>query len=129
MQELQERICVLCGKAFVPSKYRPATQRACSDPACQHARQLANMKRWRMSNPHYFRQDELRGAYWKDLSRRRIRKWRKAHPEYFKEYRERYKPQHRDYMREYMRRYRNTLRKFTAGAAPVTTAGDSSQQV
>ena len=105
-----EKICKLCQRPFMSSKYRPQAQEICSDPVCQHTKHLENMKRWRRANPHYFKQDELRGAHWRELYRRRIRRWRKAHPEYFKKYRDKYKDRHREYMREYMRRYRH-LRK------------------
>ena len=116
---MEERTCVLCGKIFSPSKYRPIAQQICSDPACQHKRQLENMKKWRRTNPHYFRQDEVRGVYWRELYKRRIRRWRKEHPEYFKKYREKYKSQHKEYMREYMRRYRNTRKRLEAMLQPA----------
>jgi len=120
-----EKNCVICGKIFTPSKYRPAAQQVCSDPLCQHKRQLENMKKWRRGNPHYFRQDEIRGAYWRELYRRRIRRWRKEHPEYFKRYRERYKAQHKEYMREYMRRYRNTKKRLLALASDTQNPGQN----
>ena len=101
---------MICNKIFTPSKYRPEKQVTCSDVSCQHKRQLDNMKKWRKSNPHYFRQDEIRGAYWHDMYKRRIKKWRKENPDYFKNYRQKYKDRHREYMKEYMRRYR-TLKK------------------
>jgi|GEM_PF-784354 len=117
-----EKICVICSKTFSPSKYREQAQVVCSDPVCQHKRQLENMKKWRRDNPHYFKQDELRGAYWRNLYRRRIKRWRKDHREYFKNYRERYKDRHKDYMREYMRRYRNTKKSVLTEPQGVDVA-------
>ena len=99
-------ICPICQREFTPSKYRPNSQKFCSDVACQRQRQLGNMKQWRVSNPHYFKMDETRSPYWKRLYKQRIQKWRKNNPQYFKEYRQKYKERHRGYMREYMRRYR-----------------------
>ena len=114
-----EKNCNFCGKIFEPSKYRPNAQAICSDPSCQHKRQLENMKKWRRSNPHYFKQDELRGSYWRELYKRRIKKWRKEHVEYFKNYREKYKNRHKDYMREYMRRYRATKKQASQAFTEV----------
>ncbi len=122
-----EKLCKLCGKSFISSKYRPERQGICSDPVCQHKRQLENMKTWRRNNPHYFKMDEIRGAYWQELYRRRIRKWGKAHPEYFRKYRERYKQRHKDYMREYMRRYRNERKKALMQAQNVQQQTDIAQ--
>jgi hypothetical protein len=124
-----EKNCIICGKIFSPSKYRPAAQQVCSDPLCQHKRQLENMKKWRRGNPHYFRQDEIRGAYWRELYRRRIRRWRREHPEYFKRYRERYKAQHKEYMREYMRRYRSTKKRLLALTSGVGPPAENMQQM
>ncbi|OIO81134.1 MAG: hypothetical protein COW11_05670 [Candidatus Omnitrophica bacterium CG12_big_fil_rev_8_21_14_0_65_43_15] len=121
---VMEKNCVICNKIFTPTKYRPQAQEVCSDPVCQHKRQLENMKRWRRNNPHYFRQDEIRGVYWRELYRRRIRRWRKEHPEYFKKYRDRYKAQHREYMREYMRRYRNVKKRMLQQAEPQPPISD-----
>ena len=81
------------------------------------------MKRWRRGNPHYFKQDELRGSYWRELYKRRIRKWRKEDPEYFKAYREKYKDRHREYMREYMRRYRGSKKVFLTDQQNINTTG------
>ena len=107
-----ERVCKICGKIFSASKYRPLAQIICSESACQHKRQLENMKQWRLRNLHYFKQDEIRGIYWYEVCRRRIKRWRKEHPEYFVKYREKYKDRHREYMKEYMRRYRNIKKRM-----------------
>ncbi len=107
-----EKICKICGKSFIASKYRLEFQIICSDPACQRRRQLENMKQWRKRNPHYFKQDSLRGEHWRQLYKKRIKRWRKEHPDYFKQYREKNKIVHKDYMREYMRRYRTKRRSI-----------------
>jgi hypothetical protein len=83
------------------------------------------MKRWRRRNPHYFRQDEVRGAYWRELYKRRIKKWRREHPEYFRQYREKYKDRHKDYMREYMRRYRASRKIVPPPQQDVQAAGEN----
>jgi hypothetical protein len=48
-----ERTCRICGKPFLPNKYRP-NQEICSALECQYQRQLENMKTWRKRNPNYF---------------------------------------------------------------------------
>lgn len=116
------KVCELCGKEFTASKYRPNTQKICSDPECQRKRQLANMKTWRQRNPHYFKQDDTRNLYWRETYKSRIRKWRKEHPEYFKKYREKYKDRHTEYMREYMRRYRMLKKKDKEASLPAAPA-------
>jgi len=110
-------ICPLCGREFTPSKYRPNSQRICSDPLCQRSRQLGNMKKWRGENPHYFKMDETRSAHWIKVHKERIKKWRKKNPDYFKNYRKKYKDRHKNYMREYMRRYR--LRRGLVAKPPA----------
>ena len=101
----EERLCAICGKPFLPSKYRP-NQTKCSSLECQYQRQLENMKKWRDRNPHYFKYKETHDSSWKETCRQRSMDWRRKHQEYLKLYREEHRERHRAYMREYMREYR-----------------------
>ena len=100
-----ERKCMICGKSFLPNKYRP-NQEVCSSLECQYQRQLVNMKGWRDKNPHYFKYKETQDKSWKQACRERSLEWRRKHREYLQLYREANKDRHRDYMRDYMRKYR-----------------------
>ena len=51
--------CLLCGRKFVPSKYRPY-QRVCSNVKCQYIRQRKNERAWREANPNYFKSEKNR---------------------------------------------------------------------
>jgi len=104
-KDRSERKCKMCGKAFIPNKYRP-NQEVCSSLECQYQRQLVNMKSWREDNPNYFKYKESQDKSWKQACRERSLEWRRKHKEYLQLYREANKERHRDYMREYMREYR-----------------------
>lgn len=101
----RERKCAICGKPFVPNKYRP-NQTVCSSLECQYRRQLSNMKQWRNANPNYFKYKESQDRSWKQTCRERSLEWRRKHKEYLQLYREANKERHRVYMRDYMRKYR-----------------------
>ncbi len=103
--EKSEKKCEICGKPFVPNKYRP-NQTVCSSLECQYQRQLFNMKSWRRRNPNYFKYKESQDKSWKQACRERSLDWRRKHKEYLQLYREANKERHREYMREYMRKYR-----------------------
>lgn len=100
-----DRKCKVCGKSFIPNKYRP-NQEVCSSLECQYQRQLHNMKAWRESNPNYFKYKESQDKSWKQACRERSLEWRRKHKEYLQLYREANKERHREYMRDYMRQYR-----------------------
>lgn len=108
-----ERKCEICGKAFIPNKYRP-NQSVCSSLECQYQRQLTNMKSWRNANPNYFKYKESQDKSWKQACRERSLEWRRKHKEYLQLYREANKERHREYMREYMRKYRQKRKKEEA---------------
>lgn len=101
----EEKFCKICGKPFIPNKYRP-NQEICSSVECQYQRQLDNMSQWRKSNPNYFKYKEVHDTSWKETCRRRSLDWRKEHKEYLKLYREAHRQRHCNYMRDYMREYR-----------------------
>ena len=103
--ERVEKKCQICGKSFIPNKYRP-NQTVCSSLECQYQRQLENMKSWRDSNPNYFKYKESQDKSWKQACRERSLEWRRKHKEYLQLYREANKERHREYMRDYMRKYR-----------------------
>ncbi len=101
----EERLCKVCGKPFLPNKYRP-NQTVCSSLECQYQRQLENMKKWRGRNPNYFKYKESQDSSWRETCRQRSLEWRKKHQEYLKLYREEHRDRHRSYMKNYMRDYR-----------------------
>ncbi|PIU41410.1 MAG: hypothetical protein COS99_05605 [Candidatus Omnitrophica bacterium CG07_land_8_20_14_0_80_42_15] len=103
------KICSVCGKEFIPNKYRP-NQTVCSSLECQYKRQLDNMKEWRGRNTDYFKCRESKDASWKATCRERAKRWREMHKEYLSLYRQEHKDLHRVYMREYMRKYRKKSR-------------------
>jgi len=77
--------CQICGREFIPDKYHPY-QKVCSNPSCQHQRQLLNQKRWREKNPDYFKYKEKKTA-WEKKRAQYLKVWREIHKEYFKKYR------------------------------------------
>lgn len=101
----EERTCKMCGKSFIPNKYR-SNQSVCSSLECQYQRQLENMRKWRTRNPNYFKYKESQDSSWKETCRQRSLDWRKKHQEYLKLYREEHRDRHRTYMKDYMRAYR-----------------------
>lgn len=103
------RVCKICGKWFIPNKYRP-NQKICSSLECQYQRQLYNMKGWREKNPNYFKYREEADESWKEACKQRAKKWRESHKEYLKLYRDEHKSHYREYMRNYMREYRKKKR-------------------
>ncbi len=96
----EEKKCIMCGKPFAPSNYRPE-QTVCSSPDCQHKRQLSNMKEWRAKKAA-----SPEGSAWKEASRLKSAEWREKHQTYLKLYREEHKEKRGKYMKEYMRDYR-----------------------
>lgn len=82
------RVCIICGRIFVPNKYRPG-QKVCSSPMCQHMRQLLNQKRWRQKNPDYFCYKERKeNDFWAKKRYLYLKQWREKHREYFVKYRQ-----------------------------------------
>ncbi|MFH1246049.1 MAG: hypothetical protein V1662_06160 [Candidatus Omnitrophota bacterium] len=100
------RECLVCGKSFLPSKYRK-DQRICSQLECQHQRQLRNLAVWRQRNPGYFKISR-HDTSWAAFSRRRAQIWRKRHTRKIKKYKAAHKTEQREYMREYMYRLRHS---------------------
>ncbi|MFH1846369.1 MAG: hypothetical protein ABH869_02300 [Candidatus Omnitrophota bacterium] len=113
----KERICMMCGKHFIPNKYRP-NQEVCSSLECQYQRQLSNMKVWREANPNYFKYKESQDKSWKQACRERSLDWRRKHKEYLQLYREANKERHREYMRDYMRKYRQRKKEHQEQVEP-----------
>ncbi|MFH1847605.1 MAG: hypothetical protein ABH825_00100 [Candidatus Omnitrophota bacterium] len=106
------KICPICGKWFMPNKYRPSRQEICSSIECQYQRQLENMAKWRKRNPHYFKYRESHDSSWQETCRQRSLSWRERHQEYLRLYRQQHKEDHRKYMRDYMREYRKRRKQF-----------------
>jgi hypothetical protein len=119
-----EKKCIMCGKPFIPNKYRP-NQEVCSSLECQYQRQLKNMKSWRETNPNYFKYKESQDKSWKQACRERSLEWRRKHREYLQLYREANKERHREYMRDYMRKYRQQKKKETDGKKATSETGET----
>lgn len=102
---MESRPCLFCNKPFSPNKYSPR-QKVCSEAACQKKRQLDSMKVWRGKNPNYFKYDESKGLQWLELQRKRSKVWRDKNPDKVRLYRVAHSQEYRQYMRSYMRQYR-----------------------
>ena len=127
----EPKICKICGKEFLPNKYR-RNQEICSSLECQYKRQLENMKKWRGQNPDYFKTREMQDATWKEACKKRSKSWRERHLEYLKLYRQEHKDEHRTYMKEYMREYRKKKKQINLpppkSASEDSNIGDDSIQ-
>ena len=118
---MDNRSCLFCNSAFLPNKYSPR-QKVCSSPDCQKKRQLDSMRVWRKKNPNYFKYDESKGLEWLQLQRKRSKLWRDKNPEKVRSYRMAHSQEYRQYMREYMRQYRQKRKGQSAFSTPT---GDS----
>ena len=107
---METRACFCCQKPFAANKYSPR-QKVCSDPGCQKKRQLESMRLWRERNPQYFKYDESKGLAWLETQRRRSKIWRENNPDKVRSYRKAHLEEYRQYMREYMRKYRELKKK------------------
>lgn len=63
--------CSWCGRFFRPDARVRDKQTTCSRPECRNARKRESQRRWRESNPDYFK-----GRY------ENTKQWRKEHPGY-----------------------------------------------
>lgn len=115
---MDNRTCIYCKAAFSPNKYSPR-QKICSSAECQKKRQLDSMKLWREKNPNYFKYDESKGVLWLETQRKRSKLWREKNPDKVRSYRQAHSDEYRQYMREYMRQYREKKRS-AAHAVPET---------
>ena len=116
---MDNRNCLFCNSAFAPNKYSPR-QKVCSSPECQKKRQLNSMRVWRKKNPNYFKYDESKGLEWLELQRRRSKVWRDKNPEKVRSYRAAHGQEYRQYMREYMRQYRQKRKSQSAFSSPAS---------
>lgn len=114
---MDTRTCPFCQSPFVPNKYA-VRQKVCSNPDCQRRRQLESMRQWRERNPNYFKYDESKGLEWLETQRQRSRVWRQKNPDKVRSYRKAHLEEYRNYMREYMRRYRQQKKEQTPPPAP-----------
>jgi hypothetical protein len=73
---LPRRFCRFCQQSFEPSKFRP-DQSACRQPDCQRRRRGEYHRRKVGTDPEYA-----------EIVRDSRRKWREAHPDYQKTYRQ-----------------------------------------
>lgn len=122
---IESKVCRYCYKEFAPNKYSPH-QKVCSNPECQHTRQLESMKSWRSSNPNYFKYDESKGVEWLQAQRERSRQWRHQNPEKVQSYRQSHIDEYRNYMRDYMRRYREKLKQKSSPDSSASSPDTSS---
>jgi hypothetical protein len=102
-----DMICKICKDSFTPDKYHPR-QQVCLRRECQNARQLNNIRDWRLRNPDYFKCSG-QPSVWQANRHRYSKLWRITHKEYQKEYENSHKEQRKTYMREYMRQRRTLL--------------------
>ena len=118
---MESRSCLFCNTPFTPNKYSPR-QKVCSSADCQKKRQLGSMQVWRKKNPNYFKYDESKGLEWLELQRKRSKLWRDKNPDKVRSYRVAHNQEYRQYMRDYMRQYRqkqkNESASTTAPPAP-----------
>lgn len=75
------RRCRYCQQVFQPASYHPQ-QRVCSQTACQRQRRR-----------DYQRQKIASDAVYRQVSQESSQKWRRAHPGYWKQYRQRHPEQ------------------------------------
>lgn len=92
------RLCLGCGKAFVPLLHVPR-QRYCPSEQCQRARRR-DWQRNRLRNDSDYRDNQARAQ----------EKWRAGHPDYWRKYRAAH-PAYRERNRS-MQRPRNARRSF-----------------
>ena len=78
------------------------------------------MGAWRKKNPNYFKYDESKGLEWLELQRRRSKLWRDKNPEKVRSYRTAHSQEYRQYMREYMRQYRQKRKSQSAFSSPAS---------
>jgi len=84
---MDDRRCRFCQKTFQPSKYQ-LRQAVCGEPSCQRQRRSE------------YRQRKLAAdAEYRQVCQDSSRKWRAAHPDYWKQYRKK-NPQSVDHNRE-----------------------------
>ena len=97
-------LCRICQNEFQPNKYRPQ-QQVCSKLECQKARQIQNLRDWRLKNPAYFKSLD-QDTSWRESRYRYSRLWKATHKEYLQEYEKSHNDQRKEYMRDYMRERR-----------------------
>jgi hypothetical protein len=114
---MEARSCLFCNKPFAPNKYSPR-QKVCGEAECQKKRQLESMKLWRKKNPNYFKYDESKGVEWLQLQRQRSKQWRDKNPGKVRSYRLAHSQEYRQYMRTYMRQYRQKRKDASAVPSP-----------
>ena len=75
--QVQTLKCLHCRELFAPDYRNRERQKYCSKPECQRASKRASQQRWfqKPENRDYFRDQE---------NIERVRKWRPAHPGYWK---------------------------------------------
>jgi len=73
---MSDRRCLCCQQVFQPAPYHPQ-QLVCSQPECQRQRQR-----------DYHRRQVASDSLYRQVCRESAQKWRKAHPGYWKQYRQ-----------------------------------------
>lgn len=76
-QKAKQRSCISCNELFVPDTRNHHHQKYCNKPECRKASKRAAQQRWLAS-------EKGDGYFSGDDNKRRVREWRKAHPEYWK---------------------------------------------
>lgn len=127
MEPPRTRQCPYCEQDFVPSRFRPA-QQICSAKACQ-ARRKAESHRQRKAGD----------ALYAEVCRDAQRKWRKAHPDYQRQYlgdhpeqaeRNRRQQRRRDTRRKVLHLVKNNLAfDLTASVSNVYLVGPAAARL
>jgi hypothetical protein len=104
---MEEVSCCHCGRYFIPDP-RQKHPRYCGKPACQRARKAA------------WQRDKIRGDPDYRANQKRCQQdWCKAHPDYWKGYRQRHPGQAR--RNQDLQRVRNTRRRSRGRGDPTGT--------
>lgn len=75
--EAQQRNCLNCNELFIPGARNRHHQKYCTKPQCRKASKRDAQQRWLNS-------DKGAGYFSDEYNKGRVKRWRKAHPEYWK---------------------------------------------
>ena len=79
---MRQKRCPYCRGFFIPHPRVGKRQKTCGRPSCQKALKRENNARWRRRHPDYFRNDYPRLKAWLDEHPGYLRCYRATHPEY-----------------------------------------------
>ena len=79
---MRQKRCPYCRGLFIPHPKVGQRQKTCGHPFCQKALKRENNVRWRRRHPDYFRNDYPRLKAWLDQHPGYLKHYRANHPEY-----------------------------------------------